>query len=303
MSKTEGILLNEIGHTMDDDPRPIMYVGPTEKNVLSISNDRVSKMLQSVPSLWAALKKGHKNKTSEKFIHGVPLRFAWAGSSTELASHPNAKILVDERDRMGPTSEGDVDSIINSSVSTYDGLIIRVSTPLEGDVTRDSKGDGSCDHWSVAIEEDISSPIWRLWQNGTKHEWAVPCLHCREYFIPWSGLLQYDEKSTAEEVEVAAFLACPRNGCLIHNCEKEEMNARGVFIAPGETIRLLNKKSKTAIIDKVKVIYGSYADHGKADVSFWVSGLMSPWRSFGSAAKSLFLSKKSGDQHKVRKPA
>jgi len=71
---------------------------------------------------------------------------------------------------------------------------------------------------------------------------------------------------TKEEIEGAAFLACPSNGCVIHHREKEEMNARGVFIAPGETARPLNKRSKTATIDNVKVIYGSYADHGKIDV-------------------------------------
>ncbi len=294
MSKTEGVLFNQIGRTMDDDPRPMMYVGPTEKQVLSVSNSRVAPMIQGVPTLRAGLAGGHKDKTTEKFINGVRLGFAWAGSPTELASHPNAFVLIDERDRMGPTTEGDVDAIVNSSVATYDGLIIRVSTPLEGDVTRGPK-DGTCDHWEPAKDEDVSSPIWRWWQNGTRHEWATPCPHCKEYFIAHLDLLRYDESGTADQLLSSAALACSANGCEIRNDQKDWMNERGVFVAPGEVVEL---SKAGAVIDGQKVAFGDYLDKGKPDLSFWVSGLMSPWRPFSSAAKFIFEAKKSGDPKK-----
>lgn len=294
MSKTEGVLFNQIGRTMDDDPRPMMYVGPTEKQVLSISNGRVSPMIQGVPTLRDALAGGHKDKTTEKFINGVRLGFAWAGSPTELASHPNAFVLIDERDRMGPTSEGDVDAIVNSSVATYDGLIIRVSTPLEGDVVRGPKN-GSCDHWDIAEDEDVSSPIWRWWQNGSRHEWATPCPHCKEYFIAHLDLLMYDETGGPEKLLASAHLACSASGCQIHNDHKDWMNERGVFVAPGEVVQL---KKTHAQIDGQRVEFGDYLDREKPDLSFWVSGLMSPWRPFSAAAKTLYEAKKSGDPKK-----
>lgn len=294
MSKTEGVLFNQIGRQMDDDPRPMMYVGPTEKQVLSVSNGRVTPMIKGVPTLREALAGGHKDKTTEKFINGVRLGFAWAGSPTELASHPNATVLIDERDRMGPTSEGDVDSIVNSSVATYDGQIIRVSTPLEGDVSRGVK-DGTCDHWDLAQDEDVSSPIWRWWQNGTRHEWAVPCPECKEYFVPHLDLLTYDETGTKEELFKSARLTCSANGCAIENNSKDWMNERGVFVAPGEIVEL---KKTHALIDSKKVQFGDYLDHELPDLSFWVSGLMSPWRPFGAAAKTIFEAKKSGDPKK-----
>ncbi len=297
MSKTEGVLLNQIGRILDDDPRPIMYVGPTEKNVLSISNGRVTPMIQGVPSLRAALAGGHKDKTTEKFINGVRLGFAWAGSPTELASHPNAWVLIDERDRMGPTGEGDVDAIVNSSVATYDGCIARVSTPLEGDVSRGPK-DGSCDHWGVAADEDVASPIWRLWQNGSRHEWAVPCPHCNEYFIPHMDLLIYDDQLPAAEIGASAYLVCSASGCQIKNESKELMNARGIFVAPGEVVAANSAKAKCAVVDGQPVEFGCYLDKEQTDMSFWVSGLMSPWRPFGAAAKTLFEAKKSADPTK-----
>ena len=59
VSKTE-FLLNDIGHTFDDDPRPCLYVGPTEKNVQRISTGRVTKMIRAIPSLRDALAKGQR---------------------------------------------------------------------------------------------------------------------------------------------------------------------------------------------------------------------------------------------------
>lgn len=291
MSKTQGVQMAEIGRVMDDDPRPMMYVGPTEKNVLSMSNGRIGPMIKAVPTLHEALAGGHKDKTTEKFINGVRLGFAWAGSPTELASHPNAIVLIDERDRMGPTSEGDVDSIVNSSVSTYDGVIVRTSTPLEGDVQRGQK-DGTCDHWEVASEEDVTSPIWRWWQNGSRHEWAVPCPHCKEYFVPHLQLLIYDEKLPLNDIPANARLACSSCGELIENNRKDAMNAKGVFVAPGE---IVTQGRTCATIDGKKVAFGGYLDKENPDMSFWVSGLMSPWRPIGEAAKVLAKARQSGD--------
>ena len=112
-SKTE-LLLNIIGWKFDDDPTPTLYIGPTRKNVESISKDRFSKLLQSVPSLWHKLEKGKRNTITEKFINGVRLGFGWAGSPTELASHPAGLVVIDERSRMVNTSEGSPDSLADA---------------------------------------------------------------------------------------------------------------------------------------------------------------------------------------------
>jgi len=76
MGKTEGFW-NVIGWRLDDDPAPILYIGPTQKLVESMSSDRVMKMLQSVPTLWDKLAKGKKNKITEKFIAGNAAIARW----------------------------------------------------------------------------------------------------------------------------------------------------------------------------------------------------------------------------------
>ena len=295
-----------MGHTLDEDPRPILYVGPTEKNVKSISTNRVLPMIESTPSLDRGHLKGQHDKTGEKYINGVRLGFAWAGSATELASHPAAKIYIDERDRMKPIDEGDVDSILQEAVATYAGQIFRVSTPLLGDVVREHDKDLKRDHWAPAEPDDLASPIWTAWQEGTRHEWHVPCLHCREYFAIHMELLIWDDELPVDQVGPTAAIACPNCSAAHKNSDKEKMNSRGVFLAPDETIAPYPKRPSkknpptTAIINEIQVSFGSYLDRGKSDISFWVSGLCSPWSDWGGRAESLKKAKDSKDTRRIQ---
>jgi phage terminase large subunit GpA-like protein len=255
MSKTES-LLNIIGHKLDDDPAPILYVAPTQRQVESISSSRVMKMLSSCPSLLEKLDKTRAgNKVGEKYIAGQRLGFAWAGSATELSSHPAALVLVDERDRMTADvdGEGDPVGLAEARTATYpDGKVIIASTPtLEG-----------------------GSPIWALYLEGTQYRWSWPCPDCFEYFVPEFTLLKWPEKSSPQQALRGAKVACPHCGSLIGDEHRQPMNAAGRFETAG------NEDSDTA--------------------SFWISGLASPWRSFGQAAKAFVEAAHSGSQERVQ---
>jgi len=132
MGKTEAVG-NLIGHRFSDGPFvPAIYVGPTEKQVRSISKDRIDKMLRSTPLLWERTEKGARFTTYEKFIAGTRLGFAWAGSATELSSHPAGLVLVDERDRMTSDAgnEGDPVSLARARLKNYPAKKLGVfSTP------------------------------------------------------------------------------------------------------------------------------------------------------------------------------
>ncbi len=266
MGKTEG-LLNVVGWRLDDDPCPILYIGPTQKNVESISSDRVKKMFLSVPSLWDKLAKGKQNKITEKWIAGVRIGFGWAGSATELASHPAGLVLVDERDRMENDVEGEGDPVelAEARTSTYpDGKVIIVSTPTtEG-----------------------ASPIWDLYEEGTRQEWAWPCPDCGEYFVPRFELLKWPEKCTPQRALKEAKLACPECGSLIGDECKSAMNERGVFVGPGQSVTPDGE------------VFGSVDESDTA--SFWISGLCSPWRSFGQRAKAFIAAVQSGIPGRVQ---
>lgn len=307
MSKTDGVILNSIGWQLDDDPLPILYIGPTQKNTESISTDRVSKMLRSVPSLWEGLAKGKRNKITEKFINGVRLGFGWAGSATELSSHPAAKVYIDERDRMGGNveGEGDVNTLADARTATYDGCVITTSTPLVGEVEPYIHPDTGMEHWKYS--ESLASPTWTLWQEGSRHEWAWPCPSCREYFIPRFKLLWWPKDSTPSEAFKKAVMTCPHCGGQHDNSRKEWMNARGVLVAPGQSVAANSDDDDGATIinadgSEQKIGYGSYrpTDEESQSVSFWVSGLCSNWRSFGHRARTFLNAIKSGEDGRIQ---
>lgn len=288
MGKTDN-LFNVAGHRLDDDPAPVLYVGPTQSNIQKVIEPRVMKMLRSVPQLYARLAKGKGSQKTYKSFGDIAWRLAWAGSATELASDPVALALVDELDRMDRDigGEGDPLELVEARTSTYpDGKVGVTSTPTVGNVDVEKNERTGFEHWKVANPDDIDSPIWKLWQQGTRFEWAWPCPECKEYFIPRFKQLWFPEKASPQVAYKEARVACPHCACLIGEEHKSEMNARGVFVAPGQWV--LEDGTVCGDIEETDV------------ASFWVSGLCSPWRSFGHRARDFVRAKNSGEPGKVQ---
>lgn len=293
MSKTE-TLFNIIGHRMDDDPVPMLYVGPTQKNVESMSKDRVIKMIQSTPSLFSKLEKGKRNTVAEKFFAGVRLGFAWAGSATELASHPAALVQIDELDRMEADSGGEGDPVEITEARTFtfpDGRQVIASTPTLGTVDTYVHPITGMEHWKVDRDDDeadnpVQSPIWRLWQEGTRFEWSWPCPDCHEYFIPRLRHLRWPKGCTPAVARREAKLVCPHCGVMIDEVSKRDMNARGRYVAPGQLVT-----PEGEVIGEIEE---------NSNWSFWVSGLCSPWQSFGQRAASIVAAYASASQERIQ---
>lgn len=288
MGKTAG-LLNIVGQTLDDEPAPIIYVGPTRSNVDSVIEPQVTAMLKSAPSLWAVTDQSRDAKKLAKTVNGVSLRLAWAGSPTELASQSAKIVLVDEVDRMEPiVGEGDPVTLSENRNANYsDGRSMITSTPTGGNVDVEKHPVTGVEHWKVAKPEDLPSRIWNLWQEGTRYEWAVSCPHCSTYFIPRFRHLWWPDKASPRQASREACLVCPDCGTQIEDKGnvREIMNAGGHFLAPGQ-----------------KVVDGKViGDAPESDTaSFWVSGLMSPWVTWGKRAADWLRALNSADQERIR---
>lgn len=290
MGKTAG-LMNVIGHRLDDDPAPIIYVGPTRNNIDNVIEPKIMDLIKGVPTLWAKMAKGKKATKTHKRIAGVSLRLAWAGSPTELASDSAVLVLVDEIDRMDDNvkGEGNVFELAEARTSTYpDGRVIGTSTPTIGNVDTFIHPVTGLEHW--AVSDTVASPIWRLWQEGTRHEWAWPCPHCGEYFIPRFKHLAWPEKSTPDEARQKASLQCPSCAELITDAYKAEMNKRGVYVAPGQSVT------------KSGEIVGEADTYNSDTASFWVSGIcsFSSKKTFGFLAKKFLAAVRSGEQERIQ---
>lgn len=286
IGKTDGVL-NVVGHRLDDDPVPVLFIGPTRNNVERQIEPRFTAMVNSCDSLRRKYHNGKHQTKTHKQIAGTTFRIAWAGSATELASDPAGLAIVDERDRIEDIpGEGDVVGMARARTPTFaDGRVVVISSPTLGTVTT-YIDDHGLERWAIADADDLQSPIWAEWQEGTRHEYAWPCPDCKAYFIPRMKLLSWPEGATPQEAFEEARLACPNCGSLIEHKHKDWMLQNGDVVAPGEWIDRRGRK------------HGEPAEN--RTYSEWASGLTSTWRSWGEMAHDWLKAARSKHPGKIQ---
>lgn len=295
MGKTEAFL-DIIGERLDNRPAPILYVGPSKEFLTDQFEPRLVDLFRQSKSLGRKVLggiDGKRQKTTLKRVAGVRLRLAHAGSSTALKSDPAAIALVDEYDEMlaNVKGQGDPLGLIEARGDTYaDFQVAITSTPSRGlvEIERHSAS-GALEFWKVVEEpaEDFS-PIWKLWQEGTREHMAWPCPHCGEFFIPRFKYVRWPKGATPSQAKRGAFIECPSPNCggIIEDKHKPDMNARRVYVAPGQSIDLEGN------------VTGDLPDTGTR--SRWTSGLASPFVTFGERVEAFLTAQRSGDQAKVQ---
>ena len=277
-------MLDVVGQRLDQRPGPILYVGPNKQFLTEQFEPRVMALLDEAPTLTNKLARGKRMTKTRKVIAGVPLRLAHSGSATALKSDPAVLAIVDEYDSMhdNPGQQGGPLGLVERRGDTFaDFCCCVTSTPSRGRTAIVTDATSGLQFWEIAEPDDIESPIWQLWQQGTRHHWCWPCPHCEAYFVPRFNLLRYPLKAEPLAAARETFLECPGCGGVITDEHKTEMNSRGRYVAPGQTI------------DKAGAVAGEAPDT-KA-ISFWVSGLASPFVTFGERVAVLRESEQSGD--------
>tara|TARA_R110000751_G_scaffold307850_1_gene432701 strand:+ start:14201 stop:16189 length:1989 start_codon:yes stop_codon:yes gene_type:complete len=290
---------NVVGHRLDEDPTPVLYVTPTKPLITSTVEPKFMDMFRECAALWRKYDKRRSTQFT-KWIGGTKFRFAWAGSPTELAADSAGLILVDEVDRIVNTGEGDTTEIIEARGDAYvDSKVGYTATPLRGRVTKRKHPDTGLEHWQVGKKGAVTSKVWRLWQSGTRHEWAIPCPNCLDYFIPHLDLLWWPGQGSKEEcspdvAEREARLICSCCGEGIEDKYRPWMNARGVAVAPGQSVTKARRSGDQVLAGEVT---GTSETEGSSHFSLWVSGLVSfaAKKSYGFLAKKLLEAQRSGD--------
>ena len=281
--------LDIIGHRLDQNPAPILYVGPSRDFLTDQFEPRLMTLFDEARTLARKVVRGRRMKKTLKIVAGVPVRLAHAGSSAALKSDPAALAIVDEYDEMlrNVRGQGDVLGLVEARGFTYaDFAAVILSTPSRGVVDTEIDPDSGLEFWKVSEAQDLESGIWKLFQEGTRYHWSWPCAHCGEYFIPRSKLLKWPEKSTPAEAKRNAWLECPHCGGVMEEEHKADMNARGVYVAPGQSV------SPEGTVEG--------APPESSTMSFWVSGLASPFVTWGQRAEDYLLAFNSGDDHKIQ---
>lgn len=288
MGKSEAVL-DVIGQTFDQRPAPALYVGPSQDFIVDEIEPRVMDLINNAPTLTRKLTRGKKNKRFRKVIGGVPLKFAWAGSATQLSGTTAGLVMVDEYDRMMSDVKGEGDPLELTKARSFTFKTRKTgvtSTPKTGNIDTETYPRSGLEFWKRMPPEDIESPVWKLFQSGTMYHFAWPCPECGEFWVPRFKQLTWPKDATPAEALEHAHCTCPRCGGVIEERHKADMNARGVYVAPGQTV------------DPDGTVHG---DPPKSStVSFWVSGLCSPFVTFGERASAFLEAKASGDQEKLQ---
>ena len=287
--KTE-MLLDVAGARLDQKPAPILYAGPNKQFLMEQFEPRVMGLLDTAPTLADKVARGKRMTKTRKVIAGVPFRLAHAGSSAALKSDPAALALIDEYDEMlaNVRGQGDPLGLVERRGDTYPDFVAVVTSTCKRGVVDTVRDEASGLYfWAEAPIEDIfESPIWQLWQQGTRHHWAWPCPQCREYFVPRFDCARWPDGATPVQASRSTYLECPRCGGIVDERDKAALNARGRFVAPGQTV------------DRDGNVRGEPPE--SATLSYWVSGFTSPFVTFGDRIKTYLEAKESADQDRVQ---
>lgn len=290
-SKTDS-MMDVIGCRLDQRPAPIIYVGPTKEFLTDQFEPRLMALFDEAQTLQDKVVRGRRMKKTLKWVNGVRLRLAHAGSSSALKSDPAAMALVDEYDEMMANIKGQGDplGLVEARGDTYADFLTGVtSTPSQGLVDTYLDEESGLIFWQEADVEDVMSPIWRLWQQGTMHHWCWPCKHCEAYFVPRHDVVFWPKKATPAQALKSTTVVCPHCGGIHTNEDKVWLNARGAMVAPGETVKLVDDKP---------VVSG--APRETSILSFWTSGLASPFVTWGTRAERYLTALQSGEQDKIQ---
>lgn len=288
MGKTTA-LMNIQGEKLDNDPAPCLWIGPTKTNVQNVIEPLWDSMIRGSKSLSAKLGAG-RMKTLVKRIANTIMRFAWAGSATEIAAMSAHTVVVDEVDKCEAIpGHGDVLGQAEARLSNYrasGGILVATSSPTEGSVDTTINDVTGLEHWDPGKPEDVSSRIWKVWASGTRHEFMVPCPHCKEYFSPRAKYLRgWESGDTPAAAKRKVYLLHWACGVQLFDRDKEWMLANGRAVAPGQRV-----------VDGVVV--GDAPD--SEWYTIWISGLLSPWVSFGDSAYQWIAAVRSHDPDEIR---
>lgn len=285
-SKTDGVLINTLGWQADYRRKPMLYYCPTESNAYAISM-RIQAMIHSVPSLYAALDK-RRMSFDQYFIYGVRIGLGWAGSATQVSSHPAEIVLFDELDRIKDIpGEGNAWQLTKVRSSTFTSRTqVGTSSPTLGLIEDEKHPETGLIHWKYNSDKTmVLSLSWQLWQEGTRGEFMLPCPSCNTYFAPKAKLLYLPEDFTPMQAFDEVQLICPHCGSLIEPTHQHRMIDKGLMICPGQWVengKVMGEKPRTPI------------------ASFHVNGLCSRWVDWRKRAFELVRTRKTGDEGRIQ---
>jgi terminase, large subunit len=212
-----------VGYSIHQAPCPLLVVQPTVDDAKGYSKEEIAPMLRDCEVLATIVfeeaeevgpRESGNTILHKKFPGGV-LSLVGANSGTGFRRVSRKIVLFDEVDGYPPSAGSDGDQIelgIKRTSYYWDRKIGAGSTPLIAGASR----------------------IERLYEQGDKQRYFVPCPHCG-HMAPLVFSAEHGgaghTMSWPEGQPEEAFFACEKSGCVIEYRHKREMVERGEWRA------------------------------------------------------------------------
>ncbi len=211
MLKTQ-VALNWIGACIAQSPANILVLLPS-LGLAKRASSRISKAIDAVPELARRVAKARsrdsQNTIDTKEFDGGTMYITTAGSASNLSEVSARYLYGDEVDRWEKDvgSEGDPVELALKRLTTF---------------THSSKA-----YFSSSPTAEGESRIEALYARSTRRRYRVPCPHCGDlHTLEWDNLRWEEDLSRA-------WMVCRACGAEYDETAKEEMLARGEWVADG----------------------------------------------------------------------
>jgi phage terminase large subunit GpA-like protein len=247
---TDGLILNNLGYAIMQDPGTTLVVEPSEDLATEVSTERIDDMIKSCDALAEVKSSDEKSITKKKAFKSMTVYFGWAGSPTSLASRPVRYVLFDEVDKYPLFSGKEASPLAlgKERTNTFKRTrkIIYTSTP-------------TTDDGYVSKQEKEAQARFR---------YLVSCPHCgHKQQFTFDGI-KFGEDHDPIVVSETAWYECAECGLAIHEDQRMEMVRRG------DWYDLISGLSFDDCIEKIR----------PKSVGFQFNRIYTPWFTFGEIA-------------------
>lgn len=218
---TDGVVLNLIGHRIDNDPSRMLVLFPREKTAVDFNDEKLEPMIEATPALRAKVNLGSRkagNRQLFKKFAGGFLKLIASNSPGDVKSTSAPIVIVEEPDDCNQNVRGQGDSItlaVERVKAYHNAKIVEGGTPTIEDVSQ--------------IDDEFG--------KSDKRYWKVPCHACgAEEPLEWDNVQWDKDESHLDPVfgkhrpETARYV-CPHCQAAWTDEQKNRNVRRGRWVA------------------------------------------------------------------------
>lgn len=262
-SKTLSLILVPMMYFSITNPMDVILYHMSQPAARDFSMRRIDRAHRHSPAWGAELMVD--NTHDKTYRSGMLLTISWP-SINEMSSKPVPVVMFTDYDRMPADvgGEGSPFALGQKRTTTFRNLGMTIAESSPGYPIEEPDEDVDNRHQPGPHEAPPTKGILSLYNSGTRHLWYWPCPECGEYFEGKFSDLRWPEKDEdGKPLSIARMAArvrmiCPHNDCRIAPEQRDAMNARGLWVAEGQTV------------DRNGVVHGQ--DNGSKTLSYWLKG-------------------------------